>query len=150
MNQTKIIAVIFAICGSFVASSMSAATIPAGTTIAVTAVSAFSSKTVVGRSFEGKLTQDVSVNGRVVLKAGSKVFGKIATSRYNPRKNEPLTVELTSVSVNGGNVAVKTNRFQPGHPTFTGPQAQNGPNAGTTVGTPGMLMQFQLLQAVTL
>src|SRR5262245_26457060 len=150
MNETKTIAVIAGVCAFVAATSLNAATIPAGTTLTVTAVSAFSSKTVVGRTFEGKLTQDVSVNGRVVLKAGSKVFGRIATSRYNPRKNEPLTVELTSVSMNGGNVAVKTNRFQPGHPTFTGPQAQNGPNAGTTVGTPGMLMQFQLLQAVTL
>ena len=50
---------------------------------------------MVGRSFEAKLAQDVSVKGHVLMKAGSKVFGKIASSRYNPRKNDPLTVELT-------------------------------------------------------
>ncbi len=44
---------------------------------------------------------------------GTKAFGKIKSSRYNPRKNEPLTVELTSVSVNGRNVAVKTNSVEP-------------------------------------
>jgi hypothetical protein len=124
MKQTKSIAIIAGICACVAASSVNAATIPAGTTITVSAVSSFSSKTVVGRSFEGKLAQDVSINGRVLLKAGSKAFGKIASSRYNPRKNDPLTVELTSVSVNGRNVAVKTNTFQPGSPPVTGRQAQ--------------------------
>ena len=84
------------------------------------------------------------------MKAGSKAFGKIATSRYNPRKNDPLTVELTSVAVNGRNVAVKTNAFQPGNPPTTGRQAQYGHTAGTLVITPGTLMHFQLLHAVTL
>ena len=90
MKQTKIIAVISVICACVAASSVNAATIPAGTTLTVSTVSAFSSKTVVGRSFEAKLAQDVSVKGHVLLKAGSKVFGKIASSRYNPRKNDPL------------------------------------------------------------
>ena len=160
MKLTRTIAVIAGVCAFVAATSLNAATIPAGTTLAVTAVSAFSSKTVAGRSFEGKLTQDVSLNGRVVLKAGSKVFGKVATSRYNPRKNEPLTVELTSVwavcpcdrpanAGNGSNVAVKTNTFQPGSPTVTARQAQYGHTAGTLMVNPGTLMQFRLLQPVT-
>jgi len=150
MNQPKIIALTSVICACVGASSLNAATIPAGTTLTVSAVSSFSSKTAVGRSFEGKLAQDVSVKGHVLLKAGSKAFGKIASSRYNPRKNDPLTVELTSISVNGRNVSVKTNAFQPGHPTTTGRQARYGYTAGTLVITPGTLMQFQLLQPVTL
>ena len=150
MKQTKVIAVISVVCACVAASSLNAATLPAGTTITVSTVSSFSSKTVVGRTFEAKLAQDVSVKGNVLMKAGSKAFGKIATSRYNPRKNDPLTVELTSVSVNGRNVAVKTNAFQPGNPARTGRQAQYGHTAGTLVITPGTLMQFQLLQSVTL
>jgi hypothetical protein len=142
--------VIAIICGCFAASFASAATIPAGTTITVSAVSSFTSKTPPGRSFEGKLAQDVSVNGRVVLKAGSKAFGKVASSRHNPRRNEPLTVELSSISANGRNVVVKTNAFQPGHPAMTGRQSRHGFTAGTLVITPGTLMQFQLLQPVTL
>ena len=117
MKQTKIIAVISVICACVAASSLNAATLPAGTTLTVNAVSQFCSRAVVGRTFEAKLAQDVSVNGKVLLKAGSKAFGKIASSRSNPRKNDPLTVELTSVSVNGRNVPVKTNAFQPGSPT---------------------------------
>ena len=62
-----------------------------------------------GRSFEAKIAQDVSVKGNVLLKAGTKVFGKITSSRPNPRKSEPLAVELTSVSVNGRKITVKTN-----------------------------------------
>jgi hypothetical protein len=150
MKRTKIISVIAVICGCIAVSSTNAATLPAGTTLTVSTVSSFSSKTVVGRSFEGKLAQDVSVNGRVLLKAGSKAFGKIATSRYNPRKNDPLTVELTSIAVNGRNVAVKTDAFQPGSPPMTGRQARYGHTAGTLVITPGTLMQFRLLQPVTL
>jgi hypothetical protein len=150
MKPTKSIPLIVVICACIAVTSLQGATIPAGTTLTVSTVSSFSSKTVVGRSFEGKLAQDVSVGGCVLLKAGSKVFGKIATSRYNPRKNDPLTVTLTSVSVNGRNVPVKTNTFQPGHPAMTGRQAQYGHTAGTLVITPGTLMQFQLVQPVTL
>ena len=150
MKLIKNISVIAVICACVAGTTLKAATIPAGTTLTVSTVSAFSSKTVVGRSFEAKLAKDVSVKGQVLLKAGSKAFGKIATSRYNPRKNEPLTVELSSVSVNGRNVAVKTNAFQPGSPTVTARQAQYGHTAGTLVVTPGTLMQFQLLQPVTL
>jgi hypothetical protein len=149
MKQTKIISVIAVICGCIAVSSTNAATLPAGTTITASTVSAFSSKTVVGRTFEAKLAQDVSVKGHVLMKAGSKAFGKIASSRYNPRKNNPLTVELTSVSVNGRNVAVKTNAFQPGSPPMTGRQAQYGHTAGTLLVSPGTKMQFQLLQAAT-
>ena len=150
MKQTKIISVIAVICGCIAASSLNAATIPAGTTLTVSSVSQFSSRGAVGKTFEAKLAQDVSVKGHVLLKAGSKAFGKIATSRYNPRKNDPLTVELTSVSVNGRNVAVKTNAFQPGSPTVTARQAQYGHTAGTLMISPGTLMRFQLLQPVTL
>ena len=150
MKQTKIISVIAVICGCIAVSSTNAATLPAGTTLTVSSVSPFSSKTVVGRTFEAKLAQDVAVKGNVLLKAGSKVFGKIASSRYNPRKNDPLTVELISVSVNGRKVPVKTNTFQPGSPPRTGRQAQYGHTAGTLMITPGTLMQFQLLQPVTL
>jgi hypothetical protein len=148
--KAKTIAVISVICAFVAAASINAATIPAGTTLTVSTVSLVTSKDVVGRSFEAKVAQDVSVNGKVLLKAGTKAFGKIATSRYNPRKNEPLTVELTSVSVNGRNVALKTNAFQPGSPPVTARQAQYGHTAGTLVVNPGTKMQFQLLQPVTL
>src|SRR6266496_290306 len=144
--------IVIPIAGCFCAatSSLTAATVPAGTTLTVTTVSPVTSKDVVGRSFEAKLAQDVSIKGNILLKAGAKVFGKIKSSRYNPRRNEPLTVELSSISVNGRNVAVKTNSFQPGSPPRTARQAQYGHTAGTLTVTPGTKMQFQLLQPVML
>src|ERR1700720_3011379 len=101
MRPNKYIVSIAIVCASFAVSCLNAATIPAGTTLTVSTVSLITSKDVVRRSFEAKLAQDVSVKGNVVLKAGTKVFGKIASSRANPRKSEPLTVELASIDVNG-------------------------------------------------
>jgi hypothetical protein len=150
MLGNKFIVIVLTICACFAASVLNAATIPAGTALTITTVSLITSKDVVGRSFEAKIAQDVSIKGNVLLKAGTKAFEKIKSSRYNPRKNEPLTVELTSVSVNGRNVAVKTNSVHPAGPPQTARQAHYGHTAGTTVVNPGSRMQFQLLQPVTL
>jgi hypothetical protein len=150
MIRDKLIPVIAITCACYAASSLNAATIPAGTTLAVQTVSSISSQDPAGRSFAAKIDQDVAVKGTLVLKAGTKAFGKIKSSRANPRKNEPLSLELTSVSVNGRNVAVKTNSFEPGSPTRTARQARYGHTAGTLTVTPGTKMQFQLVQAVTL
>jgi hypothetical protein len=133
---------------AWIASSF-AATIPAGRTLAVQTVSSVSSQDPVGRTFAAKIDQDVAVKGTLLLKAGTKAFGKIKSSRANPRKNEPLTLELTSISVNGRDVAVKTNSLQPGSPTRTARQARYGHTAGTLTIAPGTKMQFQLAQAAT-
>jgi hypothetical protein len=150
MTRDKFIAVIAIVCACCAASSLNAATIPAGTTLAVQTASSISSQDPAGRSFAAKIDQDVAVKGTVLLKSGTKAFGKIKSSRANPRKSEPLTLELTSISVNGRNVAVKTNSVQPGSPTRTARQARYGHTAGTLTVTPGTKMQFQLVQAVTL
>ena len=147
--MTRKLLLLLAIVTVYPVANSFAATIPAGTTLTVTTVSLITSKDVVGRSFEAKIAQDVSIKGNVLLKAGTKAFGKIKSSRYNPRKNEPLTVELTSVSVNGRNVAVKTNSVEPSGPVRTARQARYGHTAGTLTVTPGTKMQFQLVQAVT-
>ena len=148
--MTRKLLLLLAIVTVYPVANSFAASIPAGTTLTVTTVSPITSKDVVGRSFEAKIAQDVSIKGNVLLKAGTKAFGKIKSSRYNPRKNEPLTVELTSVSVNGRNVAVKTNSVEPSSPVRTARQARYGHTAGTLTVTPGTKMQFQLIQPVTL
>jgi hypothetical protein len=115
----------------------------------VKTASSISSQDPAGRSFAAQLDQDVAVKGQVLLKAKTQAYGKIKSSRANPRKSEPLTLELTSISVNGRNVSVKTNTVQPGSPTRTARQARYGHTAGTLTVTPGTKMQFQLLRAVT-
>jgi hypothetical protein len=150
MIRDKFIAIIAVTCAGFVASSLDAATIPAGTTLTVSTVSLVTSQSVVGRSFEAKIAQDVSVKGNVVLRAGTEAFGKITSSRANPRKSGPLTVELASIDVNGRRVLIKTSSVQPAGPPQTARQAHYGHTAGTTVVNPGSRMQFQLLQSLTL
>jgi hypothetical protein len=150
MIRHKFTTIIAITCACVAASSLNAATIPAGTTLNVSTASSISSQDPVGRTFAAKVDQDVGVKGTVLLKTGTKAFGKIKSSRANPRKSEPLTLELTSISVNGRNVPIKTNSFQPGSSPRTGRQAQFGHTAGTLVITPGTKMQFQLVQPATL
>lgn len=150
MRETKLIAVLVAMCACVAASSVKAATIPAGTTLAVKTVSLITSQDAVGATFEAKIVQDVSVKGNVLLKGGTKAFGKVTSSRRNPRKSEPLAVELTSVSMNGRKVALKTSPVAPHGPPQTARQAHYGHTAGTTVVNPQTLLQFQLLQPVSL
>src|SRR5438046_6661066 len=137
MKLIKSSSVIAVICGCVAASSANASTIPAGTTIPVTTVSLITSQDGVGSSFEAKIAQDVSVKGHVLLKAGTKAFGKVSSSRRNPRKSEPLSVELASVSVNGRNVAVTTSSIEPHSPPHTARQARYQHTADTTVGNTG-------------
>jgi hypothetical protein len=150
MVHNKFITVITILCTGFTASSLYAATIPAGTTLAVQTSSSISSQDPKGRTFTAQFDQDVTVKGNVLLKAGTKASGKIKSSRANPRKSEPLTLELTSISVNGRNVAIKTHSVQPGTPPRNARQARYGHTAGTLTVSPGTKMQFQLAQAISL
>jgi len=149
MTKSTFIPILILICGCVAASTLNAATIPTGTTLTVSTVSLISSQSVAGRSFEAKIAQDVSVKGNVVLKAGTKAFGKITSSRANPRKSGPLAVELASIDVNGRRTPVKTSSIEPHGPPQTARQAHYGHTAGTTVVNPGTRLQFQLIQAVT-
>lgn len=149
-NRGTFIAVIGVTFACFAASALNAATIPAGTTLSVSTASSITSQDPVGRTFAAQLDQDVSVNGKAVVRAGTKAFGKITASRANMRKNTPLSLELTSVSVNGRNVAVKTDAVQPEAPVTTARQARRGHTAGTFTLRPGSKLQFRLAQAATL
>jgi hypothetical protein len=148
--KAKVIAVISVIAACVAASSVNAATIPAGTVVTVSTVSLITSQNSVGSTFEAKIAQDVSVKGNVLLKAGTKAFGKITASRKNPLKSSPLSVELMYVSVNDRKVTLKTNSIEPSGPPQTARTARYGHTAGTTVVNPKTTLHFQLLQPVTL
>ena len=148
--MTKRLFLLIAIVISYPPANSFAATLPAGTALTVTTVSLITSKDVVGRSFEAKIAQDVSIKGNVLLQAGTKAFGKVTASRANPRKSGPLTVELASIDVNGRRVPVKTNSVQPAGPPQTARQAHYGHTAGTTVVNPKTTLQFQLAAPLNL
>ena len=155
MKHSKLIAGIAAICGCIAATSVSAATIPAGTSISIKTTSQISERDPVGRTFTGQVDQDVVVNGTTVLKAGTPVTGKITASRASSRPGRgsaPLSVTLTSMKANGSNVAVKTTPVQPRGATTaqTAQTRSRGVSAGNILVTPGTQMHFVLSQAVTI
>jgi hypothetical protein len=86
---------------AIVATQLLAATIPTGTKLIVRTVDNISSHDRVGRTFTAQLDHDVTVNGKAVLRAGTRAFGKVESSQVNPRKFSPLIVNLTGISVNG-------------------------------------------------
>ena len=103
-----------------------------------------------GKIFEAKIAQDISINGNVLLKAGTKAFGRVRTSRANPRKSEPLSVELTSILVNGRKIEVKTYGVQPGGSPRTAREVRYGFTAGTLVVSTGTKIEFRLAQPLSL
>ena len=155
MNHFKFVAGITTVCACAVASSLSAATIPAGTALNVKTTSQISERDPVGRTFTGQVAQDVVVNGATVLKAGAGVTGKITASRASSRPGRgsaPLSIALTSINANGSNVAIKTHSVQPRGATTaqTAKVRTRGVTAGNILVTPGTTMQFVLSQAATL
>ena len=128
-----------------------AATIPAGATLIVRTVDNISSHDRVGKTFTAKLDQDVAVNGKAMLPAGTKVFGRVETSRGNQRRSEPLTVNLTSISIGGRTIPIKTDgAFQLEAKPTTAGQLRTGVSVGPFKVTPGTKMNFKLAQPVNL
>jgi hypothetical protein len=153
MNHFKFIAGIATICACAAVSSLSAATIPAGTALTVRTTSQISERDPVGRTFTGQVDQDVVVSGATVLRAGTRVTGRITASRASSRPGRgsaPLSVALTSMRVNGSNVAIRTHSVQPRGATTaqTAQMRSRGVTAGNVLVTPGTTMQFVLAQAV--
>jgi hypothetical protein len=128
-----------------------AATIPAGATLIVRTVDNISSHDRVGKTFTAKLDQDVAVNGKAMLPAGTKVFGRVETSRGNQRSSNPLTVNLTSISIGGRTISIKTDgAFQLEAKPNTARQLRTGVSVGPFRVAPGTKMDFKLAQPVNL
>ena len=70
-----------------------AATIPAGTTLTVRTLDTVSSQDRAGRTFNAEFVKDLSSNGTVALKAGTKFIGKVEASRADRQPLGPLNSE---------------------------------------------------------
>ena len=153
MNQLKFIAGIPIVCVCLAACSTSVplgsstahGTLPAGTALTVRTTSQISERDPVGRTFTGTVDQDVVVGGATVLKAGTAVTGRITASRASSRPGRgsaPLSVALTSINVNGGNVAIKTHSVQPQGATTaqTAQMRSRDVTAGNILVSPGTTM----------
>lgn len=90
--------------------SLRAQRIPVGTNIVVRNDTEISSGTTrTGRHWTGTLVHDLSVNGRVVARAGAPVRGRISDAESSGRMSRPgiLALELTSVN----NIPVTTDMY---------------------------------------
>jgi hypothetical protein len=149
--MTKKTFALIAIASCFWIATSFAATIPAGTTLVVRTLNTIHSNDRVGRTFTAQLDQGVVANGKVVLQAGTKFHGKIEASQANPRNSQPLTLNLTDVSVNGRTIPIKTvSGFQLENIAKRGGARARGMSVGPFVAPHGTQMQFRLARPLSL
>ena len=146
MTKKTFILITIASC-AWIATSF-AATIPAGTTLVVRTLNTIQSTDRVGRTFTAQLDQDVAVNGKVVLRAGTKFDGKIESSQAVPRQSTaPLVLNLTDVVANGRTIPIKTvSGFQVQNLAMRGAARARGITVGPFVAPHGLRMEFRLAQ----
>jgi hypothetical protein len=128
-----------------------AATIPAGTTLVVRTLNTIQSTDRVGRTFTAQLDQDVAVNGKVVLRAGTKFDGKIESSQANPFRSGALILNVTDVSINGRTIPIKTvSGFEVQNLAMRAGARARGITVSPFVAPRGLRMEFRLAQPVKL
>lgn len=89
-------------------------TIPAGTQLSVRLNDQLDSeRNQVGDTFRGSLSTPIVINGETVIPSGADVVGRVADVKSAGRfaGNSVLTLELTSLSVNGKTYNVQTNQW---------------------------------------
>src|SRR6516225_4092697 len=96
--------------GGLTTSASFGATIPAGTTLVVRTLHSVSTADAPGKAVAMQLDKDVVVNGKVALPAGTKISGRVETSKRTrtPTRSQDLTVNITGAQVHGRTVAIKT------------------------------------------
>jgi hypothetical protein len=124
-----------------------AATVPAGTILIVQTLNAISSIDSPGTRFAAQLANNVAVNGKVVLPAGTRLSGKIETSRRLVTSSQRLTVNLTDVQIGGHLVPLKTTGAQPLSNDYKTRRGIEVSRASYTVAA-GKRIEFQLAQSL--
>jgi hypothetical protein len=137
---------------ALIATQLLAVTIPTGTTLVVRTLDTISSQDRAGKKFTAQLDQDVVVNGTVLLRAGTKVFGKVESSRaLSGPQSRPLTLNLIAISSHGREVPVVTAQaFQAESTAPTGPRGRVTISGSKFVFPHGSKMQFRLAQPLNL
>jgi len=93
------------------------ASVPAGTTLLVRMVDGASSNDTKGKRFTTTLETDLIVDGRMVAKAGTRIYGRVENAQRARRYagQSSLDLRLTEITVGGALV-----------PIMTGPYSQAG------------------------
>jgi len=110
-------------------------TVPAGTTLLVRLVDPVSSKDPQGKRFTTTLESDLAVNGVVVAKAGTKVYGRIQSAQQARRYTgqSKLDLRLTEVAVGPNLVPIMTSGYTDTGAKSVG-KAARGAAAGAAIG----------------
>jgi len=89
-------------------------TLPVGTVLLVKMASNVSSKSSSGAPFDTVLTADLTSNGKVVVKAGSKVLGRVksASEPRGLRGQTTLDIRLEEILLSGQRVKVITSGYR--------------------------------------
>ena len=88
------------------------ATIPAGTVFVVRSLNTVTSIDVVGTPFPARLQHAIMAHGRVLVPAGAHFSGRVVTSRRLHQSKDKLTVDLTSLDLNGRKIPITTTGAQ--------------------------------------
>jgi hypothetical protein len=89
-------------------------TVPAGTQLTIRLGNALDSeRNQVGDTFHGSLSDPIVLDGETVIPSGAEVVGRVEDVKSAGRfaGNSVLTLELTSLSVNGKTYNIQTNRW---------------------------------------
>lgn len=155
-----------------------AVTVPSGTSLVVRTLDSVSSNDGAGKSFAGRLDANLVVKGKVVAPAGSKVYGRVESSKSAGRAfgQSKLALSLRKIVVDGRPVAIATGNYEQSGPrsgrktagrTAAGAlvgAAFGGPAAGAAIGAAtgligkgksvdapaGTLFEFRLARSVSL
>jgi len=91
-----------------------ATTIPAGTVIHIAMLQTLSTQSHKnGAKFKAKLESDLAINGTVIAKKGSDVYGVVVDSKQAGRLagSSSMIIELTALSINNQQVSISTNKL---------------------------------------
>ena len=155
-----------------------AVTVPDGTSLLVRTVDRLSSSDEAGKSFAARLDVNLVVKGKVVIPAGSKVYGRVESSKSAGRAfgQSKLALSLRKNVVDGRPVAIATGNYEQSGPrsgrktagrTAAGSLvgfALGGPAAGAAIGAAtgligqgksveapaGTLLEFRLTRPISL
>lgn len=90
-----------------------AATVPAATILVVRTLDTLSSVDAPGTRFAAQLENNILVNGKVVVQTGTRLSGRVETSKRLTTSSQRLTVNITSLELDGRSVPVKTTGAYP-------------------------------------
>lgn len=118
------------------ASLASAETIPAGSHAAVRLNASLSSATAhTGEIWSGTLTQDILAHGKVVVRAGAPVKGKVTYVNRSGRLHKPGALTLRLSSINGETVySSRVTREGKSHTKSNATKIGGGAGAGALIG----------------